>query len=760
MNHLMPASHAVAAAHQPYESDATYPTGDAEHPITLRDLTRVLQVHGRKILIAGAIGALLGLVAVSLVKPVYLGAALVMVNEQQRHIFSEKTDPSVLSDLPANPRSIESQVQMLQSHALASQVVDRLNLVDDPEFNGTRPSLMGSLSALIPRLTGFFKPNRTNSGTTLSTRSSQRLREQTIGRVLANLDVQAVGLSTIIAVNFRSTSAEKAARIANAIARTYIENLTMAKSDATEGASKWLADRVIQLGQQASAADAAVQQYKAEHGLVDTSNGTAMSDQRLSDLTTQMVQAEGDQAQAEAKLQRVQQLVKSGRGADVTEVVNSPLISQLREQEATLLQQKADLSSRYGPLYPAMQTTEARLDELKKKISEEVNRIVGTASNNVAVAAARVGVIKGNMAQATADTAVQNRARVKLGALAANASSARAVYQAYLDRLKQTQQAAGLNTPDVHLASPASVPLGPVAPKKLLTVGGATLVSLVLGFLAALIADRMCTGFRSVGELELALGLPVLATIPEVRPRRGRLKDVALEVLRKPQSAFSEALRGLEITLSMHSGGGAEEEFGKGKVVLVTSALPDEGKTSTAVSLARRLAASGHRVVIVDADLRRAAVAGALGLRTVKHSLGDFLARRCSLDDALSADPHSSVVALAGSHIEKEMDWNGSRAMAALIRRLRGIADFVVIDSPPVLAVQDAKLLAPLTDGTIFVVRWGKTPREAASIAVKGLRDFGATFLGTALARTDIKNFRYYSFGYSGVPALAGYDGN
>jgi capsular exopolysaccharide synthesis family protein len=230
-----------------------------------------------------------------------------------------------------------------------------------------------------------------------------------------------------------------------------------------------------------------------------------------------------------------------------------------------------------------------------------------------------------------------------------------------------------------------------------------------------------------------------------------------MEVLKKPQSAFSEALRGLEIGLSLQDGAGQTPHFGRGKVVLVTSALPSEGKTSTTVSLARRLSASGHRVVIVDADQRRAAVAGALGLRTVRYNLGDYLARRCSLDEALSADPHSSLVALAGSRAGDETDLNGSSAMASLIERLRDIADFVVIDSPPVLAVHDAKILAPMTDGTIFVVRWGKTPREAVSLAVKFLRDFHVNFLGTALVRTDSKNLQYYTFGYTGVPALAGY---
>jgi succinoglycan biosynthesis transport protein ExoP len=754
MNNLTPATHAPPYSHLAYDSDATYPMADVEHLVTIRDILRVLRVHWRVILAAAAAVAGLAMLAVSLITPTYMGAALVMVDEQQRHVFNEQADPSVLSELPSDPSSIESQVQMLQSHALAGQVVDKLKLVDDPEFNGTKVPLTDRIFGFIPRLiSSSFDGSRP-----LDARAArQRLRERTISKFQGGLDAQAVGLSTIIAVNFRSTSAEKAARIANTVANTYIENLTTAKSSATEGASKWLADRVTQLGRQAAAADAAVQQYKAANGLVDTSNGTAMTDEQLGALTAQLVQAEGDQAQAQSKFVRVQQMIKSGHSADVTDVVTSPLIAQLREQEATLLQQRADLSSRYGPLHPAMQNVQARVGELRQKISEEVNRIVGTASNDAVVAAARVGAIKSNMAAATSSTAVQNRARIKLGELAANASSAHALYQSYLDRLKQTQQRVSLNTPDVHLASPAPVPLAPVAPKKLLIVGGATLVSLVLGFLAALVADRMCNGFRSSSELEAALGLPVLAAIPQIKPRPGKRNSVALEILRKPHSQFSEAFRGLEIGLSLQMGRTTGSEPTSGKVILVTSALPAEGKTSTAVNLARRLATSGHRVVIVDADQRRPTVAATLGLRNVRYSLADCLAQRCSLEEALSKDPYSPVIALPGAHSENDIDLNGSRAMALLIGRLRETADFVVIDSPPVLAVHDAKLLAQMTDGTIFVVRWGKTSREAVSLAVKLLREFRVKLIGTVLARANAKQYQYYAFGYAGVPALAKY---
>jgi len=772
MKHVALTTATASTVSRLYESAPNYTMGEGERLITFRDLLRILRVHWRPILLFTAAVAGLAFVVTSLIPAVYVGNALLIVDPQRNRVFNEQKDPSVRSSLPSDPASIESQVQMLQAHALAGRVVDRLSLIDDPEFTGVKSGLVGSIADAIQSIdhlnlirnssqvqgVGFMSgPHKAPEAGHADLGTSQRLREAAIGNLLAHLDVHAVGLSTVIEVNFRSPSATRSADIANAVANTYIDNLVTQKDGASEGASKWLAERVAQLARRASAADAAVQQYKAQNGLVDTSNGTAITDQQLGALTAQLVQVEGDEAQARAKLARVQQLVHSGNGADATEVVTSPLITELREQQATLAQQKADLSTHYGPLHPSMQKIDAKLRELDGKINEEVNRIIGTATNDLAVASARAGSIRSNMSAATSKTAAQNRERVKLVELQANAASERAVYQTYLDRLKQTQQQAGLQAADVTLVSPASVPLAPVSPKKFMIVGLSALASLLLGFLAALVADRMCVGFRSKGEVEVTFGLPVLATIPELQIWRRSLKEVVLQGLRHPHSNYSEAIRGLEIGLSFHASKKSKQSSGVGRAILVTSALPGEGKTTTTVSLARRLAASGHKVVVIDADLRRPALATALGLKMVRHGLSDYLTLGCSLEEALVADPHSTMMALPASFSEEATELVSSPAMASLVARLRQIADFVVIDSPPVLAVHDAKLLAQITDGTVLIVRWKKTPREAVAQALDMLREFRTRLVGAALTRADAKQHHYYAFGYGGAPALADY---
>jgi len=716
--------------------------------ITLADLVRTAKVHWRKIALAACVTGGIATAGVFAVTPKYQGAALVMVEEQQNHIVDDMNDPAVLSELPSDPSSIASQVEVLQSRALAGQVVDNLGLTNDEEFNGEKKDFVNFVLNGIRSIDVFGALSGRSEGLNVA----QLRREMVIDTFQKRLDINALGHSTVIEIDFLSESAPKAARIANAIASTYVANQTAHKATTGEGAARWLTDRVAQLAKQAGLAAAAVQQYKANNGLMDTSTGAAVSDQEMGDLMTQLITAEGNQAQAQAKLSRMRELVSSGHGADVTQVVDSPLITQLREQEATLMQQDADMNARYGALNPKLQDVEGQLKKLRAKIDEEANRVVGTVQNDATVAAAQATMLKRDMANVKSNTTAQNQQRVRLAELEADATSATAVYQAFLQRLKQTEQQASLKIPDVRVVSPASVPLKTHVPKKLLIIGASIPVGLLLGFLIALVRDRLCTGFRSASEVEHSLHMPVLATLPELKLGRKTLKDAGLQVVKKPNSLFSESLRDLESSLTLD-----RDASGGGRTILVTSALPGEGKTLTAASLARQVALSGYRVVLVDADLRRPRIAAVLGMHKPPYSLVDHLEDRCGLDEALAPDPHSPVVALTATPTRNAADWVRSPKLPALIKRLRSISDLIIIDCPPLLAVSDTKKLARLADAALFVVHWEKTPREASDHAARSLRDCGIPILGTILTRANPGQYRYYFYGHSGAPTLAHY---
>jgi len=287
------------------------------------------------------------------------------------------------------------------------------------------------------------------------------------------------------------------------------------------------------------------------------------------------------------------------------------------------------------------------------------------------------------------------------------------------------------------------VPTVPSAPNTRTAMELAGIAGLILGFLLALLVERLDSGFRTTSQVEKTLGLPVLATIPEISWSGKAAQSATDRVVDKPMSSFAEAIRGLQMGLLLSNVDKPP------KVVLVTSAVPGEGKTTVAVSLARLAARSGKKVIVIDCDLRRPATARALGINKSERGLVEVLTGEKTLDQCLEKDPRSSMQILPVKlKTGNPPDLLGSNAMEKLIAGLKASYDLVVIDSAPLLPVHDTRILARHVDAALFVVRWEKTPRDAAKNATRILSDSHAPVTGIVLTRANAKRFRYYSYGY------------
>ncbi len=347
-------------------------------------------------------------------------------------------------------------------------------------------------------------------------------------------------------------------------------------------------------------------------------------------------------------------------------------------------------------------------------------------------------------------------ARVKLRELEANAASSQALYDMFVARSKETQQQEGLQIPDARVISRSAIPTASSFPNNTLVFSVAFVASLFAGFVVAFILERLDHGFRTNARAEQVLGYPVLSTLPDIAPNRalnlgaarrggGQNADTnaADLVIDRPLSSYSEAIRGLQLGITLSNVDTPP------KVVLITSALPDEGKTTTALSLARHVAQTGLKVALVDGDLRRPSVKKIANLGDQPHDLVDVLKGDATLDQAVVKDSRSAVMILpAAKHVKNAPDLIESQAMAKLITALRARFDLVIVNSAPILPVTDTKTLTRLADAVLFVVRWEQTPRNAAADAVKSLHDIHAPIAGVALTRADTKRFHYYSFGY------------
>jgi exopolysaccharide transport family protein len=728
----------------------------SEIQFSLFDFWQVARIRARLIIAAAtAIFLIITLVDLALT-PLYRGTAVVMVDERQNKVVNVE---DVLSGLPTDQASILNQVQILESRELAWRVISKLGLDQDPEFNtALHKSWISYLAWLNPL---SWLPN--GSGEFLSPEEKrEKTKDSIIGEFEKKLGVSQLQLSTALEIDFESESPSKAAKITNAIADAYVEDQLNAKFEATVKATQWLSSRLGELADQSRKAQDAVENYKAKNHITEVvgpqgSGLVSVLDQQINALNTQLVQARTDVAQAAANLERVRSLVSSGHAAEVTQVVGSSLIGQLIQQQAQLIENEAQLSTRYGPKDPKMLDLQAEKRDLDAKIAEETSHVVGTAENDLAIARSRENSLQISLNQLESQSQDQGVARVKLRELEADAASSQALYDTFVARSKETQQQEGLQIPDARIISHSAIPTRASFPNHPLVLGIGLVAALFSGLAMAFVLERLDHGFRTTSRAEQVLGYPVLSTLPDVAMNQLSVRptplgsggdrsvdgSVADLVVDRPLSSYSEAVRALQLAISLSDVDNAP------KVVLITSSVPGEGKTTTALSLARHVAQTGLKVVLVDADLRRPAVQAAAKLDAPQYDLIDLLKRDATLEQALIKDPKSNVAILpAGKHVKNAPDLIESLAMANLIANLRATFDLVILDSAPILPVTDTKILSRLADAVLFVVRWEQTPRDAAAEAVKALRDVHASIAGVALTRADTKRFHYYSFGY------------
>jgi capsular exopolysaccharide synthesis family protein len=700
--------------------------------VTLLDILRLTRVRRKVILGVATMVVVLTAVVVMQLTPMYTATAVVMMDQRKN-----SADPDdALTELPSDQSTIQNQVQILTSIELASRVVDQLHLDKDPEFT-SEPAGLGAYLRYLNPLNWF--PGQANVEAIDHGFSPQR--SAVIHRVLAGLSVNPIGLSTAINVSYQSPDQYKAAKIANGFANAYVEDQLEAKFQATQKATQWLSSRIQGLSKQAEDADAAVQKYKADHHLTTPVNGVSVVDQQIRDINSQLVIAKANLAEKQANYSSLMSLQKAGQAANSAQVISSPLIATLRGQETELNRNIANLSARYLPSHPKILDLQAQKQNLEQKIDEEVQRIVESVHNDVEAAQAHVASLQGSLNQLEGQGAGQDQSSVQLTALQSAATSARSMYEAFLGRLSQTQDREGIQAPDARVISAAEPPGSPSFPKKGLSIGVAIPAGLLLGLMIAFISERLDSGFRTTAQVEELLGLPVLAIVPEVGGKNaaGHASDL---VVSKPTSAFAEAIRGLKLGIQLSNVDKPP------KVVLVTSSVPAEGKSTVGISLARAASAGGLRTVIVDCDMRRPA--------TIKHVYQDYqkglveaLSDAAPLEECLTKDTMSNTMILPCIGIPPSpSDLLTSRAMEHLISVLRGAFDFVLLDSPPVLPVNDAKILGRLADTALFAIRWEKTPREAAASALRGLMDAHVSVSGIAMTRADSERFRYYSYGY------------
>ncbi|KJS42812.1 MAG: hypothetical protein VR70_03630 [Rhodospirillaceae bacterium BRH_c57] len=716
--------------------------------------------------------------------PQYQAHSLVMISGQNSNILNLE---AVVAGLPNDVQTIETQTEVLRSRQLVEKVVLDLNLDQQPEFNPAlrEPSTFARnlatarsyVLSLLPSFTdeaqaqdmapNAAQPNVAQNVTGATPPVTEppvddlrpgnavleeaRARRGEMNRVvdifLDRLSIKQRGESQVIALSFQSASPVTAAAAANKLADLYIVEQLEAKFEATQRATSWLNERIENLRRRVENSERAVAEYRQVNGLLVSNTGTPLVSQELSDLNSELTIANIRRAEAESRLRQVQEIVRRGGQESYSEVLSSALITSLRQQQSGLQRQLADLSGELGAQHPRMRSLRAEIADLNRGIRGEVAKVIQGLENEVNVARARQETLQRNLNELKGEVAQANEASVVLRSLEREAQSNRMLLETMLARFQETNQLdePDMQQPDARVISYAEAPEEPSSPKYNLLLAMAFVGFTSIGGLSALALEQMDRTYRSGEQLEKDTGLPVLGLVPLVRGfiRLGRKPEN--QVLEKPNSLFTEALRGVYTSLLLQPGQSLP------KTLMITSARPMEGKTSLSITLTRLLAMSGRRVLIVDCDLRKPKVGERFGLEPDAPGVIDVIDGKVPLTDAMHKDEASGAYVLPAGRIRPSApDLFGGELIANLLKSISGSFDQIIIDSAPILAVSDPRLLSRQVDGAIMVVRWGDTPRNLAKLAIKQFINAGGTFSGVVLSMVDVKKNRTYGYEDSG----------
>lgn len=713
----------------------------------LQDLLMVL--GRRKWLLAGTIAAitLAGVIFAQMLTPLYTAGTTVMVDPREQQVVDIE---SVVSGLAPGTETMESEIEVIRSDALARRVIAQTALDQTAEFNPTiaaaeeagESSLFDiDLGELFQRARSMLPWAAEEEAIPVDPEARRRAIETaTIGTFQSRLGVAAVGRSRVISISFTSQDPQRAAQVANAVASLYITQQLEAKFDARQRANQWLSERLARLREEVESAEQAVEGFRSENGLVE-GRDTRLVNEQISQINTQVITARAEYNALRAQFNAVQSEARERGVRAALEGTDNPVVTNLRSQEATLRQREAELLNTLGPRHPQVVDIKAQIADISGQIEAEArNRLEGLRSD-VAVAQDRLQSLEAAMDRLRTESGRLNALEVEFRALEREAEANRTLFENFLNRYKETQEV-DIDQPNAWIVSNASLPLAPSFPDKKLLVAVAFVIACGLGLILVFAAEQMETGLQTQEDVERQLNTRALAILPLIRTRRFRRKDPQDYVIDRPASAFTQAVKGLFTSLVI-----ANQRHGGGNVILVTSAVPDEGKSSVAASLARIVAAAGRKVLLVDCDLRRPQVHAALAIED-GSGLADFLSGTATLPQVLKRDPRTGAdVIIAGRPVDHPEEIIRHPMMDQLLFNMSSQYDLIVLDAPPVLPVSDTRILAEKASQTVIVVRWRRTARRIVEMAMRQLNDAGANLAGVVLNQVDTNKASRYGSG-------------
>lgn len=717
--------------YRPVPDRSTQDAGRVDLGVLARSLYR------RKIIIVlfVALAAALALAILGTIRPGFSSYAQVLLNTRQERVVGVE---QVVADLNVTNSVVAGEIAVLRSNELIGRVVDRLGLMDHPDFDprlAPEPGLLQRASqpvklwanALLGR--DADAPPDVEGGTGGLTATDAR--NLVIWQVRSNLTAMQSGISYVIGITTHAHDPQIASDIANAVAEEYIDNQLEAKQEATRRAIRWLDNRLVELELQLRTAEDAVVNFLADQAMRGEGNAESIT-QQLYELNRTIVVARSERSLADSRLTHVTAILERDGPEAAAEVLSSPQLISLNTERAGLARDIARNEERLGSQHPVMVRLRSAMADLQRDQTAAVMAAIGELEAALAQAAGRQAAVETAINQAHLLQVELSRDSVRLRQLERGASAMRNVYESFLARFQETTQQLEFQRADARIISRAEPAVVPSRPRKQLIMAVALVVGAALGMAFAIIREIMDRSVRRSADLFRISNLPVLSVLPRVRRRGSDAAWQRRELRQRTLSPYAENLRMLRAeVLSPYHGT-------RGRTVMFTSPEAGPDCAMTVLGLARVIADLGQRVLIIDANFRGPVLHDLLGLKPTAARLADHITGSATPEDVtvVNAEPCLSIIP-AWDKRSDAGDLVMSDRLRTLIGRMVQQHDMVLVNAPPTLGIADAKVLAGLADSVVLVVRAGLTTEDDLVAALSALDDADAKVIGTVLTQAD-----------------------
>ena len=708
---------------------------------TLRDYWIALTKRRWMIVLFVAAVMILTTVITLKTTPIYDAVGRIAINRESSALFPFKDSSSADEDYYGI--SMETQVRILRSNSLALRVIRHLGLDRNRAFTAS------AVPAAIPT-----EPMANPAA--MDPKEESRLLEE----FRAGLRLATVANTRIIEIHFMSPDPRLAADIVNSLVTSYIEQNYQTKFESTTQTSDWLSQQLADLRVKVETSQERLVRFQQEKGIVGLDDKQNTTTEKLGDLNKELTAAESDRIQKEAnyRLASTGSPDLLGRSTD--------LLQNLRVREGTLKQEYALLGTQFGSSHPKVRETRNQLDQVQSDITAEVARIAAQIHNEYLTALQRESMVRAELEQQKHEANQLAQNAIEFNILKRDVEANRQLYEGLLQKMKEASIEVGLRSSNVRVVDSARVPLSPSTPDIPRNLGLGLLVGLCGGIGLAFLLETLDNTLYTPEQVEMACGLPVLGVVPLfARPNASSLKPAGLALatadlrdhrfelfaLTRPNSEVAESYRALRTSILLSAPEAAPQ------VILVTSALPQEGKTTTCANVAIVLAQRGMRVLLVDADLRRPGVHKAFGVGC-ETGLSTLLTGNNTMEEVTIRYPQLPNLCLlpAGPQPPAPAELISSLQMKALLAQWRKDFDHIIIDSPPAVSVTDPVVLSADVDSVILVVRSGKTPKDALQRAEDLLFQVNARVMGVIVNAINVASPGHYYY-YHGVNGSDGY---